>query len=85
MTTSTAPLPARFRDIDHLEEVMTTPAPALVEDMNRLDGDMILLGVGGKIGPTLARRARRGAPRRGRVGGPRGADPGLGPENYGGG
>ncbi|KAB2886632.1 MAG: NAD(P)-dependent oxidoreductase [Pseudorhodoplanes sp.] len=77
MTASTAPLPARFRDIDHLEEVMTTPAPALVEDMNRLDGDMILLGVGGKIGPTLARLARRAAPGRRIVGVARFSEPGL--------
>ena len=27
--------------------------------MGRLDGDIILLGVGGKIGPSLARMARR--------------------------
>ena len=37
--------------------------------MGRLEGDLMVLGVGGKIGPTLARMARRasdaaGVPRR---------------------
>jgi nucleoside-diphosphate-sugar epimerase len=55
-------LPDRFRDVEHLEDVMTTPTPELVADLGKLDGDVIILGVGGKIGPTLARLARRAAP-----------------------
>lgn len=77
MTSSIAPLPAQFRDIDHLEDVMTTPSPALIEDMNRLDGDMIVLGVGGKIGPTLARMAKRALPKRRVVGVARFSEKGL--------
>ena len=55
-------LPERFADIDHLEDVMTTPAPELAADLGRLWGDILILGVGGKMGPTLARLAKRAAP-----------------------
>ena len=41
---------------------MTTPSPALIADLARTDGDLIVLGVGGKMGPTLARLAKRAAP-----------------------
>jgi len=50
-------LPENFRDVEHLEEVMTTPSPALRAEFGELAGDLIILGVGGKIGPTLARLA----------------------------
>ena len=59
---STAALPERLRDEDHLEEVMTTPSQALVDDLGRLEGDILVLGVAGKMGPTLARLAKRAAP-----------------------
>ena len=52
-------LPRSFRDVDHLEDVMTAPSPALAEEFGTLAGDLIILGVGGKIGPTLARLAKR--------------------------
>src|SRR5436305_15283526 len=55
-------LPDRFRDVEHLEDVMTAPSPELVAELAKLDGDLIVLGVGGKIGPTLARIAKRAAP-----------------------
>ena len=62
MIQSPAALPDRFRDVEHLEEVMTTPSPALSAALDELAGDIIILGVGGKIGPTLARLAKRAAP-----------------------
>ncbi len=55
-------LPDRFRDVEHLEEVMTAPSAAVTADLAALQGDIIVLGVGGKIGPTLARLAKRAAP-----------------------
>jgi nucleoside-diphosphate-sugar epimerase len=61
-------LPERFRDVDHLEEVMTAPTPAVTTEFGKLSGDLIVLGVGGKIGPTLARLARRAAPQKRVVG-----------------
>lgn len=43
---------------------MTTPSAALAADLVRVDGDILVLGVGGKMGPTLARLAKRAAPDR---------------------
>jgi nucleoside-diphosphate-sugar epimerase len=57
-----AALPDRFRDVAHLEDTMTAPSAALVADMKKLSGGLIILGVGGKIGPTLARLAKRANP-----------------------
>lgn len=48
-----------IRDVEQLEEMLSRPTPEVVELMGRLDGDLILLGAGGKIGPSLARMARR--------------------------
>jgi nucleoside-diphosphate-sugar epimerase len=53
------PLPDRIRDVDHLEELLSEPTPSVVETMRRLEGDILLLGVGGKMGPSLARMAKR--------------------------
>ena len=56
-----ANLPDRFASIDELDEFMTRPSPALVADLATVDGDVMILGVGGKMGPTLARLAKRAA------------------------
>jgi len=42
-----------------LEDLLTSPTPSTIRAMAQLEGDLILLGVGGKMGPTLARLARR--------------------------
>jgi nucleoside-diphosphate-sugar epimerase len=62
VTQSCDALPDRLRDVEHLEEVMTTPSPAVIAALQQLPGDIIVLGVGGKIGPSLARLAKRAAP-----------------------
>lgn len=54
-------LPETINDLEQLEELLSRPTPAVVESMRRLSGDVMLLGVGGKMGPTLARMARRAA------------------------
>lgn len=54
--------PATVQSIEHieqLEQLLSRPTPEVVETMGRLEGDLIILGTGGKIGPTLARMARR--------------------------
>lgn len=56
------PLPASFRNEAHLEEFLSTPPRGLVEDFARLEGDLLVLGVAGKVGPTLAMMAKRAAP-----------------------
>src|SRR5712691_4876470 len=70
-------LPDRFRDVEHLEEVMTAPSAAVTADLAALQGDIIVLGVGGKIGPTLARLAKRAAPGKRVIGVARFSEPGL--------
>jgi nucleoside-diphosphate-sugar epimerase len=56
---------------------MSEPSPALVADLEKVDGDIMVLGVGGKMGPTLARMARRAAPGRRVIGVARFSDPTL--------
>src|SRR4051794_24505179 len=46
-------------DVAELEDLLSEPTPGAVDALRRLDGDLILLGAGGKMGPTLARMARR--------------------------
>ena len=38
---------------EKLDALLTTPSPALIEDMKALSGDILILGAGGKMGPTL--------------------------------
>jgi nucleoside-diphosphate-sugar epimerase len=42
-----------------LEELLSRPTPALVESMAGLEGGILVLGAGGKMGPSLARLAQR--------------------------
>ncbi len=52
-------LPAAIRDKAGLTELLSRPSPELAAMMQRLDGDLIFLGVGGKMGPTMAEMALR--------------------------
>lgn len=45
--------------IDEIERDLTTPTPALIDDIAELDGDIVVLGVGGKVGPSVAIMAQR--------------------------
>lgn len=63
-----AEFPKGFSNEEALEEFMTLPSQALVEDMKSVAGDLMILGVGGKMGPTLARLAKRAAPEKRVVG-----------------
>lgn len=49
-------------DEEALEERLSRPGPDLERDLARTKGDLLLLGAGGKMGPTLARMARRALP-----------------------
>jgi nucleoside-diphosphate-sugar epimerase len=44
-----------------LEELLSRPSEADRDAIQRLEGDLLILGAGGKMGPSLARRARRAA------------------------
>src|SRR3954453_7440062 len=70
-------LPDRFDDVTQLEDAMSTPSPALVADLRRVPGDLMVLGIGGKMGPTLARMAKRADPSRRVIGVARFSQPGL--------
>ena len=69
--------PARFDTIAALEDYMTAPGEELVRELATVPGDIMLLGVGGKMGPTLARLAKRAAPARRVIGVARFSEPGL--------
>ncbi|MGC8785418.1 MAG: NAD-dependent epimerase/dehydratase family protein [Armatimonadota bacterium] len=45
--------------VEELEERLSCPTPEVVQLFRELQGDLLVLGVGGKMGPTLARMARR--------------------------
>jgi nucleoside-diphosphate-sugar epimerase len=45
--------------VEQLDDQLSTPNEFAVQAMRDLEGDLIILGVGGKMGPTLARMARR--------------------------
>jgi nucleoside-diphosphate-sugar epimerase len=55
-------LPERFESTAQLEDCMSAPSAELEQELRRLEGDVLVLGVGGKMGPTLARMAKRAAP-----------------------
>ena len=50
-----------IHDLAELEEQLSRPTDADATAMAGLDGDLLILGVGGKMGPSLARLARRAA------------------------
>ena len=50
-----------IRSIDELEEHLSRPTPADISAMAELKGDLLILGAGGKMGPSLANLARRAA------------------------
>ncbi|MGO9239556.1 MAG: NAD-dependent epimerase/dehydratase family protein [Bryobacteraceae bacterium] len=45
--------------VQELEDQLSRPSPQDVETMRELRGDLLILGVSGKMGPSLARRAVR--------------------------
>lgn len=49
----------RIRDLDDLEERLSRPSDSVIDALQRLDGDVLVLGASGKMGPSLARMARR--------------------------
>jgi nucleoside-diphosphate-sugar epimerase len=54
-------LPDVIRTESELEEVLTRPSAALIEFIKTVSSPLLVLGAGGKMGPTLAVLARRAA------------------------
>lgn len=48
-------------ELELLEQELLKPSEALISDMQSLEGDIIMLGVAGKMGPSMARLARQAA------------------------
>ena len=65
---SASPLPDRFATVAELEDFLSQPTPELAADLAKVPGDILVLGVAGKMGPTLARMAKRAVPSRRVVG-----------------
>ncbi|MGN6583907.1 MAG: NAD-dependent epimerase/dehydratase family protein, partial [Rhizobiaceae bacterium] len=74
---ATSNLPVRFENVEQLESFLAEPSEALIRDLESVDGDIIILGVAGKMGPTLARLARNAAPQKRIVGVARFSEAGL--------
>ena len=59
----------KIMDLEKIRAKLTEPSQELVEDFKRLDGDILILGMGGKMGTDLGLLAknaidRSGIPRR---------------------
>lgn len=61
-------LPSHFEDVAHLDEFMSRPTQATVDTLAQVEGDVIILGVGGKMGIGLARLIKRACPEKRVVG-----------------
>jgi nucleoside-diphosphate-sugar epimerase len=48
-----------IENVEQLDDLLSLPTPGVVETLAKIDGDILILGVGGKMGPTLARMAAR--------------------------
>lgn len=49
--------PERIESVEMLEELLAVPPEALIETMKRLDGDIMILGIAGKMGVSMGRLA----------------------------
>jgi nucleoside-diphosphate-sugar epimerase len=56
-----SPPPETIADVGQLDNLLSEPTPQAVQTLRSVEGDVILLGAGGKMGPTLARMVARAA------------------------
>jgi hypothetical protein len=70
-------MPVKFETIEQLDDFMSRPSDALISGLEQVPGDNMVIGVGGKMGPTLARMAKRACPDRRVIGVARFSEPGL--------
>ena len=68
-------LPETIPDIAALDDLLCRPSQALIDDLAKVDGDIMILGVAGKMGPTLAGLAKAALPGRRVIGVARFSDP----------
>jgi len=70
-------LPETIPDIAALDDLLCRPSQALIDDLRKVDGDIMILGVAGKMGPTLAGLAKAALPDRRIIGVARFSDTGV--------
>ena len=70
-------LPETISDIAALDDLLCRPSQALIDDLDKVDGDIMILGVAGKMGPTLAGLAKAALPDRRVIGVARFSEPGV--------
>jgi nucleoside-diphosphate-sugar epimerase len=70
-------LPETISDIAGLDDLLCRPSQALIDDLASVDGDIMILGVAGKMGPTLAGLAKAALPGRRVIGVARFSDAGA--------
>src|ERR1700759_2130660 len=70
-------LPKTIPDIAALDDLLCQPSQALIDDRKTVDSDIMVLGVGGKMGPTLAGLAKAALPERRIIGVARFSEPGV--------
>lgn len=51
--------PEKIANENELESLLSQPSGEVIELMRELDGDLLFLGIAGKIGPSLAHTAKR--------------------------
>lgn len=51
--------PEHMLDTAQLEDLLSAPTPAAIAAMGEMGGSLVILGAAGKMGPSLARMARR--------------------------
>ena len=44
-------------NLKEFEENILAPSPSLIEDIRKIEGDIMFLGIGGKMGPSMAKLA----------------------------
>jgi dTDP-4-dehydrorhamnose reductase len=73
--------PRAIETVEALDDLLSQPTAEVEGALAALDGDIMVLGVGGKMGPSLARLARRAIDRAGLhkrvIGASRFSEPGL--------
>jgi len=47
----------KINNVEELEDQLARPTPELINDLAKIDGDIMILGLGGKMGPSLAKLA----------------------------
>lgn len=53
-------MPEVIADVAQLDDLLSTPTDYVVDALRKLEGDFLVLGAAGKMGPTLSRMIRRG-------------------------